>query len=355
MLYYIPNLFMTSGLRPPGPPPPRPPQPDAAAVAAAAAQEAALKRMRATSYSAPATVHPPQASHPGAAAATAPDTSATARQEERSDQPDSPDGASKRDLPPALKAKLQARGILRLAQAASAAGQNSQQQQEPAEAVTYAASAYAVPDPDAVPPVTATSNATEGPLPPGWFSTIDTTYHRPYFYNPTTGERTWERPAPPLPSGWAEAKDPASGVTYYFNASTGKDIHTLHILTDIHTLHILSEQLSGSAFRTTIGHDAVIVSLGCDAAMARPIEVFLPLPFLPTLPPDRPATVGETRRPICFRRHLCSTIETRIHPLDCLCRRPSAIYLQTGSPGPRILHGSPTSSPGTSHGWYVTC
>ena len=183
--------------------------------------------MRATSYSAPATVHPPpqQAQVPAASSATgdtnvtaAPDAVAAASAEDPNAEQDLPGG--KRDLPPALKAKLQARGILRLQQATSAA---NQQQQQSAEAVTYAAAAYAVPDPDAAVPVAAPQPAAtaEGPLPPGWFTAMDTTYHRPYFYNPSTGERTWERPAPPLPPGWAEAKDPVSGVTYFYNASTG--------------------------------------------------------------------------------------------------------------------------------------
>jgi hypothetical protein len=33
-----------------------------------------------------------------------------------------------------------------------------------------------------------------------------------YYYNPGTGERTWERPAAALPPGWVEAVDPNSGV-----------------------------------------------------------------------------------------------------------------------------------------------
>lgn len=32
------------------------------------------------------------------------------------------------------------------------------------------------------------------PLPAGWFEAIDVTYNHPYWYNPSTGERTWERP-----------------------------------------------------------------------------------------------------------------------------------------------------------------
>ncbi len=61
------------------------------------------------------------------------------------------------------------------------------------------------------------------PLPPNWHEAVDPTYNHPYYYNPTTGERSWVRPKvlPPLAPGWEEAKDPASGVPYYFNAATG--------------------------------------------------------------------------------------------------------------------------------------
>lgn len=138
---------------------------------------------------------------------------------------DAPEGGgNKRELPPALKARLQARGILRLAQAASESSPSTQIEAAPIAAVPqaghFAASAYAVPDNTAA-ASSGTPPAAEPPLPPGWFGSMDPTYHRVYFYNPTTGERTWERPLPGLPLGWAEAKDPTSGVTYYYNAGTG--------------------------------------------------------------------------------------------------------------------------------------
>ncbi|WIA29403.1 hypothetical protein OEZ86_011907 [Tetradesmus obliquus] len=44
---------------------------------------------------------------------------------------------------------------------------------------------------------------------------------RVYYFNPATGERTWERPAAALPAGWVEAVDPNSGVKYYCNAQLG--------------------------------------------------------------------------------------------------------------------------------------
>lgn len=47
-----------------------------------------------------------------------------------------------------------------------------------------------------------------------------------YFFNATTGERTWTRPAsqegrPPLPGGWSEGTDPRSGVAYYYHVTSG--------------------------------------------------------------------------------------------------------------------------------------
>jgi len=71
-------------------------------------------------------------------------------------------------------------------------------------------------------------------LPPGWEKAMDPTYNHEYYYNASTGERSWVRPgaspaaaAPAasahsqLPQGWVEAVDPASGATYYCNAALG--------------------------------------------------------------------------------------------------------------------------------------
>jgi len=48
-------------------------------------------------------------------------------------------------------------------------------------------------------------------LPDGWYAAVDPTYSTTYYYNPTSGERSWLRPAAPLPPGWVEATDPSSG------------------------------------------------------------------------------------------------------------------------------------------------
>uniref|UniRef100_A0A061RJ26 Polyglutamine-binding protein 1 n=3 Tax=Tetraselmis sp. GSL018 TaxID=582737 RepID=A0A061RJ26_9CHLO len=105
-----------------------------------------------------------------------------------------------RSLPPALLKRLQARGIK---------VEGEEPQPQPA--------------------------SSGGELPPGWEQAVDPTYNHVYYYNPSTGERTWVRPghgqegAKPLPAadsdglppGWVAATDPASGVAYYCNASLG--------------------------------------------------------------------------------------------------------------------------------------
>lgn len=70
-----------------------------------------------------------------------------------------------------------------------------------------------------------------GGLPEGWFEAMDETYNTPYYYNPSTGARQWERPgeapAPAaeasgaLPSGWEEASDPNTGAVYWYNRQLG--------------------------------------------------------------------------------------------------------------------------------------
>ena len=76
-------------------------------------------------------------------------------------------------------------------------------------------------------------SASSSDLAPGWFEAVDPTYNHPYWYNPTTGERSWTRSsaggskaaavpaADGLPAGWSETTDPVSGTVYYFNAGTG--------------------------------------------------------------------------------------------------------------------------------------
>ncbi|KAK9800843.1 hypothetical protein WJX73_008066 [Symbiochloris irregularis] len=99
-----------------------------------------------------------------------------------------------------------------------------------------------------------TGTAQQNGLLPGWLEAFDPTYRHPYWYNPSTGQRSWQKPqaAPPqqqqqqpaaaeagrlpppqtrpgagagavqaLPDGWSEGRDAASGAVYYYNTSTG--------------------------------------------------------------------------------------------------------------------------------------
>ncbi|KAK9819918.1 hypothetical protein WJX72_003950 [[Myrmecia] bisecta] len=120
-----------------------------------------------------------------------------------------------KELPPLLRQRLMARGIL-------------PKSEEPAST----SSPHTAP---------AAAASTGPPLPAGWFEAVDPTYKHAYYYNPTTGERSWTRPqvsqpapaamltpslAPPpsasaLPPGWAQGVDPNSGHVYYYNAGTG--------------------------------------------------------------------------------------------------------------------------------------
>lgn len=71
-------------------------------------------------------------------------------------------------------------------------------------------------------------NDNEG-LPPGWEATKDPTSNKSYFFNRSTGERSWTKPAPPaavqdtatteLPDGWKAATDSSTGKTYFYNDS----------------------------------------------------------------------------------------------------------------------------------------
>ena len=78
-------------------------------------------------------------------------------------------------------------------------------------------------------------------LPVGWEVAKDSQTGQHYFFNRTTGERSWERPTsapqfpcvtttntttttktPSCPNGWNVTRDPSSGKEYYYHAQTGE-------------------------------------------------------------------------------------------------------------------------------------
>lgn len=66
-------------------------------------------------------------------------------------------------------------------------------------------------------------NASLDGLPAGWEAATDKATNKTYYYNRTTGKRTWEKPAnDALPSGWSAATDPSSGKEYFYHAATGE-------------------------------------------------------------------------------------------------------------------------------------
>jgi WW domain len=56
-------------------------------------------------------------------------------------------------------------------------------------------------------------------LPTGWEAAMDAGSGNAYYYNRTTGERTWVKPAV-----WSTATDPATGKPYYYNTATGETV-----------------------------------------------------------------------------------------------------------------------------------
>ncbi|CAJ1362841.1 unnamed protein product [Effrenium voratum] len=61
-------------------------------------------------------------------------------------------------------------------------------------------------------------------LPEGW-SAYQDDQGRTYYANPSTGETSWDPPAPvapALPDGWTAHQDPSTGKTFYANCTTGE-------------------------------------------------------------------------------------------------------------------------------------
>jgi hypothetical protein len=76
--------------------------------------------------------------------------------------------------------------------------------------------------------VTAAPGALPGALPAGWTQNTDPATGKTFYYNATTKESKWERPAPApavlgvgaLPPDWTQNTDPTTGKTFYYNAKT---------------------------------------------------------------------------------------------------------------------------------------
>ncbi|BDA42301.1 probable polyglutamine-binding protein 1 at C-terminar half [Coccomyxa sp. Obi] len=198
-----------------------------------------LQRQRRPSYfakpvirAAPVPAAQPEPPAPGTEENGAPETAAPAA-------PAAPAAApAKKELPPLLRARLAKRGILPQAEAGAPVASSA-----PVAAQPTASAAPVAAAPAAVAPAASSSE----PLPEGWSEAVDPTYNHPYWYNVSTGERTWVRPKPvakapapaaasgmakappppkmtgtPLPLGWSEAVAPDTGLPYYFNAATGQ-------------------------------------------------------------------------------------------------------------------------------------
>ena len=64
-----------------------------------------------------------------------------------------------------------------------------------------------------------------GELPGGWVELMDPESGAGYFYQPSTGETTWERPEGlprALADGWVSVTDAESGAEYYYHEASGE-------------------------------------------------------------------------------------------------------------------------------------
>ena len=59
------------------------------------------------------------------------------------------------------------------------------------------------------------------PFPNGWEEAVDETTKSKFYFNRSTGERSWKYPSG-LPPNWESVKDQKSGKVYYFNRVTSE-------------------------------------------------------------------------------------------------------------------------------------
>lgn len=113
--------------------------------------------------------------------------------------------AGEKALPPALAARLAARGIIKrgptaaggaaAAPAAALDGVAGSAGRSPAAAAGLGEAAQLASAGTSETDVPARAGA----LPPGWYAALDQRYQTTYYYNPSTGERRWEPPTDPAP------------------------------------------------------------------------------------------------------------------------------------------------------------
>jgi hypothetical protein len=141
-------------------------------------------------------------------------------------------GNVEKKLPPALLERLRRRGVIK----GNSDGSSHQQSVAADERGSIGDAASTAPVPVTAP--AAGLPPRTSPLPDGWQESMDPTYNHPYWFNLSTGERSWVKPGhdltasgsghagasnetdlpdAPLPAGWKSSVDSATGVTYYYN------------------------------------------------------------------------------------------------------------------------------------------
>mmetsp|Transcript_7540 Transcript_7540/g.14814 ORF Transcript_7540/g.14814 Transcript_7540/m.14814 type:complete len:277 (-) Transcript_7540:75-905(-) len=120
----------------------------------------------------------------------------------------------KKSLPPALLARLKARGVVQDVQP-TAPPPTVEDSASTSGSSNKVASLPPLPPPPAFPAPPA------DPLPDGWFESFCEKHQRTYYYHPITRERTWLRPATNLLPGWGRSFDPRSGREYFYHPASG--------------------------------------------------------------------------------------------------------------------------------------